>query len=247
MPDYTTLSDFRNASNINQTEYPDAAITALITRTTYRIDEMTNRTWQQPLTKTNEKYDGDGTDILYLRQTDIQTLSAISLQESNESDSTFKTVTPSKVAVYPEGFLVIYSDAEVIRFFAGIKTSQVTYIHGATRATAINDGAGINTTVTTVTVDSTTGFPARGTIVIDSEWIDYTGTTATTFTGLTRGEHGTTAATHNDNAIINETAPAQVRDLCILMIQNFLKHEMARKQVIDTLLDKLKWKGPVMA
>ena len=62
-------------------------------------------------------------------------------------------------------------------------------------ATTLNGG--INNTVTTITVVSTTGFDAAGSIQIANETITYTGTTATTFTGCTRGAGGTTAAAHN--------------------------------------------------
>lgn len=48
---------------------------------------------------------------------------------------------------------------------------------------------------TTITVASTAGFPASGSIRIENEGISYTGTTATTFTGCTRAASGT-AATH---------------------------------------------------
>jgi len=58
------------------------------------------------------------------------------------------------------------------------------------------DGA-ITAAAVTITVNSTTGFPSAGTITIDSEDITYTGTTATTFTGCTRGA---SAAVHADNA-----------------------------------------------
>ncbi len=60
----------------------------------------------------------------------------------------------------------------------------------------------INNSVTTVVVDSTTNFPAAGTIIIDSELITYTAKTATDFTGCVRGAKGTTAASHLDNAIV---------------------------------------------
>lgn len=48
----------------------------------------------------------------------------------------------------------------------------------------------------TATVYDTTGFPASGTLLVEGEEITYTGTTATTFTGLVRGTNGTTAAAH---------------------------------------------------
>ena len=70
--------------------------------------------------------------------------------------------------------------------------------------TAINDAGNISATVTTITVDSTSGFPSEGWIIIDSEVIRYTNTTTTTFTGCVRGEEGTTAASHLDNATVTE-------------------------------------------
>ncbi len=53
-----------------------------------------------------------------------------------------------------------------------------------------------NATITTITVASTSSFREQGRIIIESEVISYTGKTSTTFTGCTRGEEGTTAATH---------------------------------------------------
>jgi hypothetical protein len=49
--------------------------------------------------------------------------------------------------------------------------------------------ANCNATDTTITVASTAGFSSTGTIWIDSEAITYTGVTATTFTGCTRGAY----------------------------------------------------------
>jgi hypothetical protein len=68
--------------------------------------------------------------------------------------------------------------------------------------TAINQVGGINNAVSTIPVDSTTGFAATGTILIDQELITYSGKTATTFTGAGRGTNGTTAAAHADNAVV---------------------------------------------
>ena len=57
---------------------------------------------------------------------------------------------------------------------------------------------------TSVTVDSSANFETAGYLLIDSEIIQHTGKTSTTFTGLTRGLFGTTAATHADNATVTE-------------------------------------------
>ena len=52
----------------------------------------------------------------------------------------------------------------------------------------------ITNSVTTIPVGSTAGFPSEGYVVIENETIYYTGTTATTFTGCTRGFAGTAVA-----------------------------------------------------
>ena len=51
-----------------------------------------------------------------------------------------------------------------------------------------------------IVVDSTIDFPTAGIFTVDSEDISYTGKTSTKFTGIGRGENGTTAATHLDDA-----------------------------------------------
>jgi len=77
---------------------------------------------------------------------------------------------------------------------------------GIITGTATNQLNGaINNAVTTITVDSTTGFSTTGNILIDSENISYTGKTSTDFTGCTRGLSGTgsgAAASHADNATV---------------------------------------------
>lgn len=75
----------------------------------------------------------------------------------------------------------------------------------AAQTTNLN-GAISNTTTTTFTVDSTSGFN-RGDyyrFIVDSEVIYATGSTTTTFTGCLRGQEGTTAATHLDDAAVTE-------------------------------------------
>lgn len=65
----------------------------------------------------------------------------------------------------------------------------------------------INSSATTITVVSTTGFAATGTIGIEGETITYSGLTATTFTGCTRGV-GSTAVAHNSGVAVNQYSNA---------------------------------------
>lgn len=67
-------------------------------------------------------------------------------------------------------------------------------------ATTVNGT--VNTGDGSIAVASTTGFPTRGLISIDTEVIAYTGKTATTFTGCTRGYDGTVAASHTNGATV---------------------------------------------
>ena len=60
----------------------------------------------------------------------------------------------------------------------------------------------ITNSATTLTVDTTAGFPTTGTLLIGSEQMTYTGKTATTFTGVSRAANSTTAATALDDATV---------------------------------------------
>jgi hypothetical protein len=75
-----------------------------------------------------------------------------------------------------------------------------------------NLSAAIGAADVTATVSSTAGFPATGTIQIDSEQIGYTGLTSSSFTGLVRGTNGTTATSHINASAVSQTItiPAQV-------------------------------------
>ena len=61
----------------------------------------------------------------------------------------------------------------------------------------------------TITVDSTSGFSASGTIQINSEIFTYTGKSAGAFTGVTRATGGTTAANHAVTDVVSETWTAR--------------------------------------
>jgi hypothetical protein len=57
----------------------------------------------------------------------------------------------------------------------------------------------------TAIVDATAGYAATGVLHIDGELMAYTGLTPFSFTGLTRGINGTTAATHASGATVSVT------------------------------------------
>jgi hypothetical protein len=95
----------------------------------------------------------------------------------------------------------VHSNGELVRLVLGNATAiddTVTLVDGS--------GLASDATVTTATVDSAAAFSSSGYIKIEDEIIQYTGTTSTTFTGLTRGSLSTTAATHADNEAVIEAS-----------------------------------------
>src|SRR2546422_1486008 len=69
--------------------------------------------------------------------------------------------------------------------------------------------AALTAASTTVPVTSTAGYAPYGRLLIDSELINYTSTTATNFNGLSRGVGGTTAAAHAAGVTVSQ-------NLCIV-------------------------------
>jgi hypothetical protein len=72
---------------------------------------------------------------------------------------------------------------------------------------SLNSSATLNGAITdsdtTITVNSTTGYPPKGTLTIETEYLTYTGTTATTFTGVTRGTNSSISQAHANNTKVN--------------------------------------------
>jgi len=74
-------------------------------------------------------------------------------------------------------------------------------------ATVLTDNP-LTAGATTVNVSDTTGFPTVGILTVDLEAIHYTGLTATSFTGCTRGFDGTTGASHPVSTTVFHDIPA---------------------------------------
>jgi hypothetical protein len=55
-----------------------------------------------------------------------------------------------------------------------------------------------------IVVASTAGFASVGSILIESELITYTGKTATTFTGITRSQYGSSGSSHSAGVYVTE-------------------------------------------
>lgn len=115
---------------------------------------------------------------------------------------------------YPEDFIRIFvGNVTQVSTPAGLVKIQISHPEGAKRdelftqiQTELNGS--ITNSQTTITVDTTAGMLLPGDLLetyvqIDDEVIRYTGLTATTLTGCTRGQLGTTAAAHSDEAEVS--------------------------------------------
>ena len=71
---------------------------------------------------------------------------------------------------------------------------------------------------TTIPVVSTTGFSAVGAIFIDAELITYTGITATSFTGCTRGAAGSPNKSHTSGKSVNGAQVAVANTATLLQL-----------------------------
>jgi hypothetical protein len=76
----------------------------------------------------------------------------------------------------------------------------------------------INGTVGTIPVVSTTGFSSTGALIIGNEIITYTGITATSFTGCTRGVNSSVDSTHTAGAYVGGAQVATANTATLLQI-----------------------------
>lgn len=93
---------------------------------------------------------------------------------------------------------------------------------------------------TTISVDSASCFPSPGYATIDSEAIYYTGKTATTLTGCTRGADGTMAAAHSVRSTVFHAVLAAhhnaLKDELIAISTTFLQGSQFRMDFTNTRL-----------
>jgi len=100
-------------------------------------------------------------------------------------------------------FAALNREYHEISWFYPTKETEDTQLNGA--ITAVD---------TTITVNTTAGFPEAGELQIGSERLTYTGKTDTKFTGCTRAYAGTIAAAHADDATVSSNATAPSLEPC---------------------------------
>ena len=130
---------------------------------------------------------------------------------SNFSASATTLTVDSTTGFTSTGTLKIGSEYMTYTGLTGTTFTGVTRGHSGTAAIHNDDAVivqALGSAETTINVASTTGYPTSGTLQIGSEQVTYTGVTATSFTGVTRGVtvDGTasTAAVHDNSLSIRD-------------------------------------------
>jgi len=115
----------------------------------------------------------------------------ISLATGN---ATTTTITDARIGYDSKIIVIPFSDA------AEQDTSPYAEFEDLSYTTL---SSSINSSVTTIPVVSTSGFRSVGVVRINNEIISYTGKTTTSFTGCTRGDFGTSNASHNSGDYVH--------------------------------------------
>jgi hypothetical protein len=141
---------------------------------------------------------------------------------TTEDPTLIKTVAPA-LPVAPIEYQKVYHDQlnNILRLYFNQVDKLISQLRlGNLNTLALPQGAffqdgvttltaGISNSATTIPVVSTAAFQNTGAIIIESEIIKYTGKTATSFTGCTRGQFGSQAAAHSViGTYVGEVQPA---------------------------------------
>jgi hypothetical protein len=149
---------------------------------------------------TNSDFTSTDFDDKKFMVTSIPTDTTLTIEmESNESGSGATTSGGIRVQhYYPVGPAVeVASTGWSLGSWGGQQAGQFTSTLSS----------GINASVTSLTMASSSSFPSSGTVLIDNELITYTGNdNSGVLSGLTRGASGTTAATHSSGATVTDAS-----------------------------------------
>jgi hypothetical protein len=115
----------------------------------------------------------------------------ISLATGN---ATTTTITDERIGYNSKIIVIPFSDAAEQDTSPYAEFEDLSYI---------TLSSSINSSVTTIPVVSTSGFRSVGVVRINNEIISYTGKTTTSFTGCTRGDFGTSNASHNSGDYVH--------------------------------------------
>jgi hypothetical protein len=148
---------------------------------------------------TNSNFNSTTFDDIKFMVKSIPTSTTLTIDVgSNESGSGATTSGGIRVRhYYPVGPAVeVATTGWGLGSFGGVQQGQFTSTLSS----------GINASVTSLTLASSSSFASSGTVQVGNELITYTGNSGGTLSGLTRGAAGTTAAIHSSGATVTDAS-----------------------------------------
>lgn len=239
---YATLSELKAALDI-EVATDDAFLTGCLRDASREIDRATGRTFFPEVAV--EYVDGSDSDKLWLPR---PLLAATEVAISSDLGSTYTAMTADTDYWYSDGrrwnvtpyqLLVIAPAGSYARWYGDRRAVRITGTWGWQPEYAAaweNSGdtvgdASLSAAATSITVASSTGtdllgltprFAVGNLIKIDSEFCEVTATTSTKLT-VTRGQNGSTAATHTTGTVIYRWRPYLVGRATVTQAARFYK------------------------
>lgn len=123
---YTSVAAVRGFTKVQASEWTDTQIASMIRYATGDIDRKTGRTWKGVQTVTDEYYDGNDDDTLYLNHTDLQSVTSVAVD--NMQTGTYTTIDTSPF-VY-SNWIVLNRNGNYTTFPANPQSAKITYTYG---------------------------------------------------------------------------------------------------------------------
>ena len=124
---YTSVEAIRAFTKVQAAEWTDDNINEMIKMATSEIDLYTGRTWKGVQTVTNEYYDGNDGDTLWLNHTDLKSVTSVAIDTSQSG--TYTTVTTAPF-VNSMGYIVLNRNGNITAFTANPDSVKITYTYG---------------------------------------------------------------------------------------------------------------------
>jgi hypothetical protein len=232
---YATLTDYKNNKDIQSSNVDDdSVIEQLIEGASRFIDEKTAKTFYpriQTRYQSVPEYGLEDADELWL---DDSLLEVITLTNGNGVVVSANDYYPKPRNDFPKYAICLKDSASIawtvdaagndeyviaVNALWGFHDEYQT--RGWLAATAINKGGGITAVESPITVDQGLNIQPGKIVRIDNEIMICKASDATTFTPMARGDNGSTAAVHLDDAVIFIWTPMPtIRMACLEIVKS---------------------------
>ncbi len=213
MADGTLRARLNNDGNTGWVDPVTTAASAITTNTWYHVAMVYDGAYHRLYINGQARTDGSGpiayTGVIYAGTADFvignnENHSATQQWDGliDEAAVFSRALSPSEIKqIFSQGLSTHYNEAEGTYTVDASSNEASLDIDGQTDISTLLNGV-VTAGATTITVDSTTTFPASGVAYVDGDKFSYSGKTETTFTGVpASGE--LSVVSHADNTVVS--------------------------------------------